>query len=136
MYEQPQPNYTTQPHYPAPPHVVGDRRHVDWRLTGAYIIAALAVGVACACLWLFHSYKVTTQAQITQIRHTLASAQTAQSKSASTIDKLSGRISSAEAELVLLSPYGMVCSTYLTGPSGGPATFWFPCSPQKPGSGS
>ena len=94
------------------------------------------MGVACACLSLFHSYKVTTQAQITQIRHALASAQTAQTKNVDTIKSLSGRLSSAEAELILLSPYGMVCSTYLTGPSGGPATFWFPCSASKPGSGS
>jgi hypothetical protein len=73
---------------------------------------------------------------MTKVNHAVTSAQTAQSKSARSISDLSGRISSAENELILLSPYGMVCSTYLTGPSGGPATFWFPCSPQKPGSGS
>jgi hypothetical protein len=127
MYDQPQPNYATQPNYPVPAHVVDNGRQVDWRLTGAYIIAALAVGVACACLWLFHSYKVTTQAQITQIRHTLASTQTAQSKSAITIKSLSGQISSQDGELALLAPYDMVCSQYLTGPNGGPATFTFPC---------
>ena len=135
MYEQ-QPDYTTQPHYAAPAHVVGDRRQADWRLIGAYIIAAFGVGCAIVCLWLLSSFKQVYASQMAQMNHALATARTAQAKNASTIKNLSGWISSAEAELLLLSPYGMVCSTYLTGPSGGPATFWFPCSAQKPGSGS
>jgi hypothetical protein len=134
MYEQPQPNYATQPHYPAPAHVLSHRRQVDWRLTGAYIIAAFGLGLALACLWLFHSYKVTVAAQMTQMRHTVTSAQTAQSKTAHSITGLSGRISSAEAALIPLTPYSMVCSQYLTGPSGGPETFTFPCTDKRSGS--
>jgi hypothetical protein len=133
VYQQ-QPGY--QANYAVPPHVDPERKQVDWRLTGAYIIGAVAVVVACACLWLFHSYKVTVDAQVTQLRHALVSAQTAQSKSAVVIKNLSGRLSSAEGVLIPLAPYNMTCSTYLTGPTGGPATFWFPCSASKPGSGS
>jgi len=48
-------------------------------------------------------------------------------KSAKSINDLSGRISGAEAQLNLLSPYTMTCSQYLTGPNGGPDTFVFPC---------
>jgi hypothetical protein len=132
MYEQPQPNYTTQPHYAAPAHIAPDRKQLDWRLIGAYIIAAFGVGCAVVCLWLLTSFKQVYAAQLAQTNHALATARTAQAKNASNITGLSGRLSSAEAELIVLSPYSMICSTYLTGPSGGPATFWFPCSASKP----
>ena len=132
----PQPDYGTQPQAVTLTHVVPTRKQVDWRLAGAYIIAALAVGVACACLWLFHSYKVTVAKQMTQLRHAVTTAQTAQSKNSGNIKSLSGRISTAEGELVLIAPYDTICSQYLTGPNGGPSTFYFPCSMQKPGSGS
>jgi len=135
MYE-PQPNYATQPNYPAPAHVVNDHKQVDWRLIGAYIIAAFGVGCAVVCLYMLTSFKQVYAAQMTKVNHAVTSAQQAQAKTAKSINDLSGRVSTAENELILLSPYGMVCSTYLTGPSGGPATFWFPCSAQKPGSGS
>lgn len=133
MYQQ-QPGY--QPNYAAPAHVIPDRKHVDWRLAGAYITAAIAIGVACACLWVLHSYKNTVADQMTQLRHAVTSAQTAQSKSATDIGNLSGQLSNAEAQLALLTPYNMVCQQYLTGPGGGPTTFYLPCSMQKPGSGS
>jgi uncharacterized protein HemX len=136
MYDQPQPNYTTQPNYPAPAHVVENHKQVDWRVIGAYIIAAFALGAALVSLWLLSSYKTSAASQVTQLRHQLATAQSAQTKNAKSINGLSGRVSADESQLVLLTPYTMVCSTYLTGPSGGPATFWFPCSAQKPGSGS
>jgi hypothetical protein len=68
---------------------------------------------------------------MTQMSHAVTSARTAQAKNAKSISDLSGRISTAEAELILFSPYGMVCSTYLTGPNGGPATFYFPCSAKR-----
>jgi uncharacterized protein HemX len=134
MYDQPQPNYTTQPNYAAPGHIVPDRGHVDWRLAGAYIVAALAIGIACASLWLLRSNKLDFQAQMTQMHHTLTTAQTAQTKNARNIADMSGRLSSAEAQLVLVSPYSMVCQQYLTGPSGGPETFSFPCTDKKVGS--
>jgi hypothetical protein len=35
--------------------------------------------------------------------------------------------------LSLLAPYNMTCSQYLTGPNGGPSTFYLPCR-LKPGS--
>lgn len=127
MYDQPQPNYTTQPNYAAPAHIVPDRGHVDWRLAGAYIVAALAIGIACASLWLLRSNKLDFQAQMTQMRHTLTTAQTAQSKNAKNIAAMSGQISTAESALQPLTPYDAICSQYLTGPNGGPATFTFPC---------
>jgi uncharacterized protein DUF5753 len=127
MYEQPQPNYTTQPHYAAPLHVVGDRKQVDWRLIGAYIIAAFGLGAALVCLWLLSSFKQVYASQMTQVNHAVTSDRTAQTKNASTINNLSGRVSTAEAQMVLLTPYDLVCSQYLTGPNGGPSTFTFPC---------
>jgi hypothetical protein len=134
MYEQPQPNYATQPHYPAPAHIVGGRKQADWRLIGAYIIAAFGVGCAVVCLWLLSSFKQGYASQMAQMNHALATARTAQSKNASAINNLSGRVSGAEAQLILLTPYTMTCSQYLTGPNGGPDTFVFPCAEKKPGS--
>src|SRR4029077_1432412 len=113
MYEQPQPNYATQPHYTAPPHVVGDRKQADWRLIGAYIIAAFGLGAALVCLWLLSSFKQVYAAQMTKVNHAVASVQTAQAKNTSSINGLTGRISSAEAQLILLSPYDATCSQYL-----------------------
>src|SRR5437763_15207484 len=134
MYPQ-QPDYSTQPHV-APVHVVPNHKQVDWRLAGAYIVAALAVGVAAACLWLWHSSQTTQttmQAQMTQMRHAVTSAQTAQSKNAKSIKALDGRLSGAEGQLVLLAPYNMTCSTDLEGQNG-PTRFFFACSSQQPGS--
>ena len=133
MYPQ-QPDYSTQPHV-APVHVIPNRKQVDWRLAGAYIVAALAVGVACACLWLFHSYKVTVAGQMTQLRHAVVDARTAQSKDARNIKDLSGRVDGAEGQLTVLAPYSMTCSTDLEGPSG-PTRYFFACTPHQPGSGS
>jgi hypothetical protein len=94
---------------------------------GAYIIAALGVGCAVVCLWFLSSFKQVYASQIAQTNHALSTVRTAQSKSASNIKSLSGQISSAEAELALLTPYSSTCSQYLTGPNGGPDTFLFPC---------
>src|SRR5436190_1375731 len=104
MYEQPQPNYTTQPQYAAPAHIVDNRRQVDWRLIGAYIIAAFGVGAAVVCLWLLTSFKQVYAAQMTKVNHAVTSAQQAQSKSAKSINDLSGRISTDDGELVLFTP--------------------------------
>jgi hypothetical protein len=135
MYEQqPQPNYATQPQYAAPAHVVGDRKQVDWRLMGAYIVAALGVGCAIVCLWFLSSFKQVYAAQMAQTNRALATARAVQAKSTSNINDLSGRLSTAENQLVLIAPYVMVCQQYLTGPSGGPETFSFPCTDKKVGS--
>lgn len=134
MYDQPQPNYTTQPNYPAPAHIVGNHRQVDWRMTGAYIIAAFALGVALVSLWLLSASKTSFNAQMTQMRHTLATVQSAQSKTADNLKGVSAEISSAQGELSLLAPYNSVCSQYLTGPNGGPDTFLFLCAEKKAGS--
>ena len=75
------------------------------------------------------------QAQMTQLRHSVTSAQTAQSKTAKNIKSLSGRLSGAEGQLVLLAPYSMTCSTDLEGQNG-PTRYFFACTPNQPGSGS
>lgn len=134
MYQSP--DYMNQPHTVAPAHVIPRRKQVDWRLTGAYIIAGFGLAVALASLWLFSSYKTSAASQVTQLRHQLATVQSAQSKTADNLNGVSSQISSAQGELTLLAPYNSVCTQYLTGPNGGPATFYFPCSMQKPSSGS
>jgi hypothetical protein len=133
MYE-PQPNYATQPQYAAPAHVVDNRKQPDWRLIGAYIIAAFGVGCAVVCLYMLTSFKQVYATQMTKVNHAVTSVQTAQAKDVRNISDLSGQISTAEAQLVLISPYSMVCQQYLTGPNGGPETFSFPCTDKKVGS--
>ena len=132
MYE-PQPNYTTQPHYAAPAHVVGDRRQADWRLIGAYIIAAFGVGAAVVCVYLLSSFKQVYASQMAKTNHALATAQAAQTKDAKAVSGLDERMTNVEATLVPLSAYTMICSTDLEGQNG-PARFFFACSQQKPGS--
>lgn len=133
MYQPQSPDYMNQAHTVAPAHVIGGRRHVDWRLIGAYVLGGIGVGVAIVCLLFVSSFKSVYANQMSQMRQALSTAQSAQSKDASNISNLSAQLSSAEAELNLLTPYNMSCAQYLTGPNGGPATFYFPCR-LKPGS--
>jgi hypothetical protein len=135
MY-QPQGNdYMNQAHTVAPAHVIPGRQRqsINWVTAGAYIIGALGVGVAIVCLLFVSSFKSVYANQMTQMRQALTAAQSTQSKDANNIANLSGQLSSAEAELNLLTPYSLTCSQYLTGPNGGPSTFYFPCR-LKPGS--
>jgi hypothetical protein len=135
MYEQHhQPNYATHPNFAAPPHIVGGRKQVDWRLMGSYVIAGLGVAAACVCLWLLASFKQVYASQMTKVNHAVTSVQTAQSKNTKSVSGLVDQISSAEAQLALIAPYSMVCQQYLTGPKGGPETFSFPCTDNKSGS--
>ena len=89
--------------------------------------------MALVSLWLLSSYKTSAASQVAQLRHQLATVQTAQSKTAGSVNGLSAQISSAQGELTLLTPYSSVCSQYLTGPNGGPDTFLFPCAEKKAG---
>jgi hypothetical protein len=70
MYDQP--NYM-------PTAVIHDRRHINWRLTGAYVIGALGVGCAIACLLLLVSFKHAYATQMTQMRHVIGTEQTERS---------------------------------------------------------
>ena len=48
------------------------------------------------------------------------------------MDGLAGKVSTISAALNALAQFDTVCSQYLTGPSGGPTTFYLPCTDQKP----
>ena len=133
MYQPQSPDYMNQSHAVAPAHVIPGPKRVDWRLVGAYVVGGIGVGVAIVCLVFVSSFKSVYANQMTQMRQALSTAQSTQSKDANSIANLSGQLSSAEAELNLLTPYNMTCSQYLTGPNGGPTTFYFPCSDVKPG---
>ena len=133
MYPQ-QPDYA--PHHTMPTAGVMRRQQPnDRRLIGAYILAAVGAGVAIACLLLLLSYKNIAAGQMTQLRHAVTSAQTAQAKDARNIKDLSGRVDGAEGQLSVLAPYSTTCSTDLEGPNG-PTRYFFACSPRQPGSGS
>jgi len=62
------------------------------------------------------------------LRQALSTAQSAQSKSESS---LSEKVTGIDNALAALAPYSTVCSQDLTGPNG-PAAFYFLCTDQKP----
>ena len=103
---------------------------------GSIIVALIAVVVSAAALTFTFVSRSSADSQISQLRAAIATMQRQQSqangKMSGQVRDLSGKISSAGSVLAMLSPYGMICSQYLTGPNGGPQTFYFPCVNQKP----
>src|SRR6185437_3077494 len=106
---------------------------------GALVIFAAAnaligLAVSAASLTLLLSYKSSAQAQVSQLQRAVASAQAASrgSASASQVDGLAGKVSSLNTAMTAMAVFNTVCSQYLTGPSGGPTTFYFPCTDTKP----
>jgi len=122
-----------QPHDYIPTAVIHDQRtpRINWAAAGAYITAALGLGIAIAPTELFLSYRETAATQISQLRQALSTAQSAQSKSDSSLSSLSGKVTGIDNALAALAPYSTVCSQDLTGPNG-PAAFYFLCTDQKP----
>jgi hypothetical protein len=126
-------DYVNQPHDYIPTAVIHDQRRprINWATAGAYITAALGLGIAIAVTALFLSYRGTVATQMSQLRQALSTAQSAQSKSESSLSGLSGKITGINNALAALAPYNTVCSQDLTGPSG-QAAFYFLCTDQKP----
>ena len=100
----------------------------------AAVAALVGLAVSTASITLLLQYRGTAQAQIRQLQQAVASAQAASRgrASASQVDGLAGKVSTISAALNALAQFDTVCSQYLTGPSGGPTTFYFPCTDQKP----
>jgi hypothetical protein len=100
------------------------------------IVALVAMVISAAAFTFTFVSRSSTDSQISQLRADIATMQRQQSqangKMSGQVRDLSGKISSASSVLAMLSPYGMICSQYLTGPNGGPQTFYFPCVHQKP----
>jgi hypothetical protein len=126
-------DYVNQPHDYIPTAVIHDQRRlrINWATAGAYITAALGLGIAIAVTALFLSYRGTVATQMSQLRQALSTAQSAQSKSDSSLSGLSGKVTGIDNALAALAPYSTICSQDLTGPNG-PAAFYFPCTDQKP----
>lgn len=126
-------DYVNQPHDYIPTAVIHDERRlrINWATAGAYITAALGLGIAIAVTALFLSYRETVTTQMSQLRQALSTAQSAQSKSNSGLSGLSGKVTGIDNALAALAPYSTICSQDLTGPNG-PAAFYFLCTDQKP----
>jgi hypothetical protein len=92
----------------------------------------LALAVSAASVTLFLSYRSAATAQIHQLQQAVANAQAGNQSNASSYNSLSGKVSTIDAGMAALAPYGKVCSTDLTGPAG-PAQFYFLCTDAKPG---
>lgn len=109
--------------------VIRKRRHVNWRLIGAYATAALGVGVAIATLLVLFSYKSAVGAQMDQMRQTIQHDRSVSSNDwASLNNKYSGMVGVLNA----INAYNMVCSQDLEGQNG-PTRFYFACSSNRPG---
>jgi hypothetical protein len=126
-------DYVNQPHGYIPTAVIHDQRRlrINWATAGAYITAALGLGIAIAVTALFLSYRGTVATQMSQLRQALGTAQSAQSKSDNSLSGLSGKVTGIDNALAALAPYSKICSQDLTGPNG-PAAFYFLCTDQKP----
>jgi hypothetical protein len=126
-------DYVNQPHEYIPTAVIHDQRsmRINWATAGAYITAALGLGIAIAVTALFLSYRGTVATQMSQLRQALSTAQSAQSKSDSSLSALSRKVTGIDNVLAALVPYSKICSQDLTGPNG-PAAFYFLCTDQKP----
>jgi hypothetical protein len=100
----------------------------------AAVAALVALAVGTASITLLLQYRSTAQAQISQLQRAVASAQAASRGRASTsqVNGLAGKLSTISGALNALAQFDTVCSQYLTGPSGGPATFYFACTQTKP----
>jgi hypothetical protein len=100
----------------------------------AAVVALAALAVSTASITLLLQYRGTAQAQIGQLQRAVASAQAASRgrASASQVDGLAGKVSTISGALNALAQFNTVCSQYLTGPSGGPTTFYFACTQTKP----
>jgi hypothetical protein len=77
------------------------------------------------------SYKGTVAAQMTQMRQAIQQGET---NGTNNYNSLNSRLNGMAGVISAIEAYNMTCSTYLTGPNGGPATFYFACSEVKPGS--
>jgi hypothetical protein len=91
----------------------------------------LGLVLGAASLTFFLSYRTTVATEIHQLQQAVSNAQASDASNASSLNGVSGKVSSINAALSGLAPYNKVCSTDLTGPNG-PAQFFFLCSDQKP----
>jgi|SRR5580704_4070677 hypothetical protein len=112
-------------------------KHGSPRLVILAVIAGLlGIVVGAASLTLFLTYKSTAETQIRQLQQAVSNAQAGNQSNVSSLKSVSGKISGIDATLNTLAgnvaPFNMTCSQYLTGPNGGPTTFYFACSDTKP----
>jgi len=130
---EPQQQYHPYPHpYPPPPPVQATMHHqyhregIKWSALAPYLVACAAVAVATATLFLFLSWKGSMQAQVTQLRHEVATAQVqAASGDAGLSQSLSGlarHVSTLRTDVNaisgLVSSYTGICTIDAAGPSG------------------
>lgn len=109
-------------------------KRVRWAQIAPYLAALVGVAVATAALALFLTWKGSMQAQVSQLRHEVASTQAQLSAAAdsgqSQLSRLSRHVASmstaVNAITLQVGPFRQVCTTDLTGPNG-PAAFNFPC---------
>ncbi len=122
------------PQYDGPPQTARVAHHIFRHQSGRLVIFATIVALAglaasAASLAFFLSYRSTTQAQIAQLQQAVSNAQAA---SQASIGSQAAEIRRLNAALSALAQFSTVCSQYLTGPGGGPATFYFPCTQTRP----
>jgi len=136
-YEDVPPGHT-QP-YPPPPASLrlsepapAPRRGVPWLAVACCLVSIASLLLAAWVLSMFQSYKGTVAAQIRQVQQAQQKADRAASGNTRSISGLAGQVSGMDSTLNAIAQFSTVCSQYLTGPNGGPTTFYFPCTLQKP----
>jgi hypothetical protein len=107
----------------------------DWMVIAACVFgtAGFAVGVTVLVMLLITEGSVNTQ--LARLKHQIAGTSTQISKirdADSSLSQQVGDLGNSVNSVLPLSRYTSICSQYLTGANGGPQTFYFPCSSQRP----
>jgi hypothetical protein len=114
-------------------------RRIRWSEAGPYIVGIMGVVVATVALASFLMWKGSAQAQISQLRTELATAQSqAASQTTGTSASLSGltrRVDSIGSDVNalgnLVGPFTSICTTDLTNSAGQAEAFVFACAPKS-----
>jgi hypothetical protein len=125
--------------YPPPPAslrlsepAAAPRRAAPWLAVACCLVSIASLLLAAWVLSAQSAARDTAArqaAQIAQLRQELGKTRAADARS---LTGLSGKVNAIGITVSGLSSFGLTCSQYLTGPNGGPTTFYFPCSDTKP----
>lgn len=113
------------------PHATPVHEKVSCATAGPLLVGALGVMLAAATLAVFLVWKGSVAAQIDQLRNELTTAQSQAASNSKGLSGLSTRVNGIRSDVNSLGDqlggYAEVCSQYLAGSNGNPATFYFPC---------
>jgi hypothetical protein len=103
---------------------------------GGVIVALIAMAVSAAALTFTFVSRSSADTQISRLQSQVATmnSELARTADTSTVNGLTGKVTSLENAMGAVGQFSTICSQDLTGPNG-PAQFFFMCTDQKPAGG-